>query len=121
MTTLCFRVDEAVAATVDEWAGRLQVGRLELLREALQRHLAALAADQDVHAYTEQPITKDETSFAEIADWGPAHDGWAGSRPDFGVKEGPSSALRCQHTNGWNGRARFPQRTSPGVKYGGAE
>ena len=76
MTTLRFRVDEA-AAKVDEWAGRLQIGRLELLREALQRHLAALAADQDLHAYTEQLITKDEISFAEIADWGPADDGWA--------------------------------------------
>ncbi|WP_234798924.1 antitoxin, partial [Mycobacterium tuberculosis] len=48
----------------------------ELLRDALRRHLAALAADQDVQAYTERPLTDDENALAEIADWGPAED-WA--------------------------------------------
>lgn len=37
---------------------------------------AALAADQDVQAYTERPLTDDENALAEIADWGPAED-WA--------------------------------------------
>lgn len=36
----------------------------------------ALAADQDVQAYTERPLTDDENALAEIADWGPAED-WA--------------------------------------------
>lgn len=73
---LSFRVDEVDAAAVEEWAQRLHVDRSELLREALHRHLAELAADHDVQAYAEQPMTNDETSFAQIADWGPAED-WA--------------------------------------------
>lgn len=60
----------------DAWARRLHIGRSELLRDALRRHLAALAADQDVQAYTERPLTDDENALAEIADWGPAED-WA--------------------------------------------
>jgi hypothetical protein len=76
MTMLSFRVDEVDAAAVEEWAQRLHVDRSELLREALHRHLAELAADHDVQAYAEQPMTNDETSFAQIADWGPAED-WA--------------------------------------------
>jgi hypothetical protein len=71
---LSFRVDEVDAAAVEEWAQRLHVDRSELLREALHRHLAELAADHDVQAYAEQPMTNDETSFAQIADWGPAED-----------------------------------------------
>jgi Ribbon-helix-helix protein, copG family len=71
---LSFRVDAVDAAAVDEWADRLHIDRSELLREALHRHLAELAADQDVQAYAEQPMTNDETAFAQIADWGPAED-----------------------------------------------
>jgi hypothetical protein len=73
---LSFRVDEAAAAAVDEWSRRLHIDRSELLREALQHHLANLAAAQGVQVYTDHPMTSDETSFAEIADWGPAED-WA--------------------------------------------
>jgi Ribbon-helix-helix protein, copG family len=71
---LSFRVDEIDAAAVDEWAQRLHIDRSELLRQALHRHLAELAADHDVEAYAAQPMTNDETSFAQIADWGPAED-----------------------------------------------
>jgi hypothetical protein len=39
-------------------------------------YLAALAADQDVEAYAEKPLTEDEKALAEIAEWGPADD-WA--------------------------------------------
>jgi predicted transcriptional regulator len=74
MTMLSFRVDEIDAAAVDEWAQRLHIDRSELLRQALHRHLAELAADHDVEAYAAQPMTNDETSFAQIADWGPAED-----------------------------------------------
>ena len=58
------------------WARRLHIDRSELLRDALRRYLAALAADQDAQAYAEQPLTDDEQALAEIADWRPAED-WA--------------------------------------------
>lgn len=45
-------------------ARRLDIDRSELLRTALRRHLAALAADHDVQAYTEQPVTAEENAFA---------------------------------------------------------
>lgn len=76
MTMISFRVDDADAAEIDQWARRLQIERSELLRDALRRHLAELAADQDVQAYAETPVTDDEKALAEIADWGPAED-WA--------------------------------------------
>jgi predicted transcriptional regulator len=74
MTMLSFRVDDIDAAAVEQWARRLHIDRSELLREALRRHLAELAADHDVQAYAEQPMTNEETAFAQIADWGPAED-----------------------------------------------
>lgn len=76
MTMISFRADDAEAAEVDRWARRLHLDRSELLREAVRRHLAELAADQDLQGYAEQPITDEETSLAQIADWGPAED-WA--------------------------------------------
>lgn len=76
MTMVSFRVDDAEVAEAEQWARRLDIDRSELLRDALRRHLAALAADHDVQAYTEQPVTDEETAFAEVADWGPAED-WA--------------------------------------------
>jgi predicted transcriptional regulator len=76
MTMISFRVDDADAAEIDQWARRLHIDRSELLRDALRRHLAELAADQDVQAYAEQPLTDEEKALARIADWGPAED-WA--------------------------------------------
>jgi hypothetical protein len=76
MTMISFRADDDDVDLADVWARRLHIDRSELLRDALRRHLAALAADQDVQAYAEQPLTDDETALAEIADWGPAED-WA--------------------------------------------
>jgi Arc/MetJ-type ribon-helix-helix transcriptional regulator len=76
MTMMSFRVDDQDAAEIEQWARRLHIDRSELLRDALRRHLAELAADQDVHAYAEQPLTHEEKALAEIADWGPAED-WA--------------------------------------------
>ena len=52
----------------------LGVDRSELLREALHRHLVRLRAEDDIEAWTNLPLTEDETAFAEIADWGPAED-----------------------------------------------
>jgi hypothetical protein len=33
-----------------------------------------LRAEDDVEAWLEKPLTNDETSLAEISDWGPAED-----------------------------------------------
>lgn len=76
MTMISFRVDDADVAEIDLWVHRLHIDRSELLRDALRRHLAELAADQDVQAYAEQPLSDDEKALAQIADWGPAED-WA--------------------------------------------
>jgi predicted transcriptional regulator len=76
MTMISFRVDDADVAEIEQWARRLHIDRSELLRDALRRHLAELAADQDVHAYAEHPVTDEEKALAQIADWGPAED-WA--------------------------------------------
>jgi predicted transcriptional regulator len=76
MTMISFRADDDDVDLADVWARRLHIDRSELLRDALRRHLAALAADQDVQGYADQPLTDDEKALAEIADWGPAED-WA--------------------------------------------
>jgi predicted transcriptional regulator len=76
MTMVSFRADDDDVDRADAWARRLHIDRSELLRDALRRHLADLAADQDVQAYAEQPLTDDEKALAEIAEWGPAED-WA--------------------------------------------
>ena len=74
MTMVSFRAERDDVELADAWARRLHIDRSELLRDALRRHLAALAADQDARAYAEQPLTDDEKALAEIADWGPAED-----------------------------------------------
>lgn len=76
MTMVSFRADDDDVDRADAWARRLDIDRSELLRDALRRHLAALAADQDAQAYADQPLTDDENALTEIADWGPAED-WA--------------------------------------------
>ncbi len=76
MTMISFRADDADVVEADQWARRLHIDRSELLRDALRRHLAELAADRDVQAYAEQPMTDEEKSLVQIADWGPAED-WA--------------------------------------------
>ncbi|MGH2705851.1 MAG: ribbon-helix-helix protein, CopG family [Actinomycetota bacterium] len=74
MTMLSFRVEEAEAREVDAWADRLGVGRSQLLREALRRHLQRLASELDATAWERQPLDEGEETLAEIADWGPAED-----------------------------------------------
>lgn len=76
MTMLSFRVDDAVAAEVRRWAGRLGVDKSELLRTALRTHLIRLAAEQEIDAWERTPLTDDESALGLIADWGPAED-WA--------------------------------------------
>lgn len=74
MTMLSFRVDDAEATRAQEWAERLGVDRSELLREALSRQLARLAAEQDAAAWARAPLTEQERSFESVAAWGPAED-----------------------------------------------
>jgi len=76
MTMISFRADDSDAAEAEQWAQRLHIDKSELLRDALRRHLAELAADQDVQAYAEHALTDAEKSLGDIADWGPAED-WA--------------------------------------------
>ena len=76
MTMLSFRVEEADAQEAQSWAQRLGVGRSELLRDALRRHLLRLASEMDAETWLDKPLTADELSLAAIEDWGPAED-WA--------------------------------------------
>jgi hypothetical protein len=69
-----FRVDEAEAEEAHRWAKRLGVYRSQLLRDALHRYLVRLRAEEDVEAWLRKPLTPDEGSLADIADWGPAED-----------------------------------------------
>lgn len=79
MTMLSFRVDDEEAAQAQRWAERLGVGRSELLRDALHRHLLRLASENDAKTWAAHPLERGERSLAEIADWGPAEDwsSWA--------------------------------------------
>ena len=74
MTMISFRVSESEAAQVQRRAQQLGVGRSELLRDALHRHLVRLASEEDARTWDHFPPTPDELSFAEVADWAPAED-----------------------------------------------
>ncbi len=76
MTMLSFRVDDAEAHEAQSWAEWLGIRRSELLREALRRHLVRLGSEVDAEVWERRPLSADEMSLAEIADWGPAED-WA--------------------------------------------
>lgn len=76
MTMLSFRVADAEAAEVQQWADALGLDRSELLREALHRHLVRLRSEVDAKNWESMPPTEAEQSLAQIADWGPAED-WA--------------------------------------------
>lgn len=76
MTMLSFRVADTEAAEVQRWAETLGLDRSELLRDALHRHLVRLRSEVDAANWERMPLTEDEQSLAQIADWGPAED-WA--------------------------------------------
>jgi hypothetical protein len=69
-----FRVDNDEAQETQRWADLLGLDRSELLRDALHRYLVRLRAEEEVEAWVRKPLTSDETSLAEIAEWGPADD-----------------------------------------------
>lgn len=74
MTMFSFRVDDREAAETQRWADRLGVDRSELLRDALRRHLARLASEDDARKWERIPPNDGESALSEIADWGPAED-----------------------------------------------
>ena len=74
MTMLSFRVLDADADAVTQWAERIGVHRSELLREALRLHLVRLASEIDATTWKRHPLTNAEQALAGVADWGPAED-----------------------------------------------
>lgn len=71
---LSFRVADDEAAETRRWAERLGIDRSELLRDALHRRLTQLRTEAESRRYDTTPMTDDELSFREVADWGPADD-----------------------------------------------
>lgn len=76
-------MDDDEAALARRWAERLGMDRSQLLREALHRHLTRLAAEDDVVSWLARPLDAGESSFAAVADWGPAED-WSDWEPGDG-------------------------------------
>ena len=74
MTMLSFRVDPAEAARTREMAEALGIPQSEMIREALRRHLNALAAQQDAAAYQANLLAPEELSLVDAEQWVPAED-----------------------------------------------
>ncbi len=74
MTMMSFRVGEQEAEQTQQWADQLGIHKSELLRDALHRHLARLASEQDASIWPRDPLTADELGLTDIADWGAAED-----------------------------------------------
>lgn len=74
MTMVSFRVDAEEAEEARLWAEKLGVDRSELLRDALHRHLVRLRAESEVEAWTQEPLSAEESSLRDVSDWGPAED-----------------------------------------------
>jgi predicted transcriptional regulator len=74
MTMISFRIDDDEAIRTQRWADQLGIDKSELLREALRRHLARLASEQDAVTWSEQPLSLEESAISQIAEWGPAED-----------------------------------------------
>jgi predicted transcriptional regulator len=75
MTMFSFRIEDAEAARVVEWAKRLDIDRSELLRVALRRHLDALAAGLEAVRWADDPDHEEAVAaLGSIADWGPNED-----------------------------------------------
>jgi len=60
MTMLRFRVAAEEAAAAQRWADLLGIDRSDLLRSALRRHLARLAAEQDARRGEAAPPSEAE-------------------------------------------------------------
>ena len=71
---LTCRMADAEARRVRDEADALGVSVSHLIREALRRHLNAVAAERDAEIYARSPLRPDELSFMSIQSWGPAED-----------------------------------------------
>lgn len=74
MTMVSFRLDDAEAEALNEWAERLDVDRSQLLRDAVHRRIVQLAAEYEADRWAAAPLTGAELALGVIADWGPAED-----------------------------------------------
>ena len=74
MTMFSFRVGDHEAEEARRWAERLDVGRWELLRDALHTYLVRLRAEEDLDAWIRKPLVPAEQSLADVSDWGPSED-----------------------------------------------
>ena len=74
MTMLSFRVEPREAARAREMADALGIPQSEMIREALRRHLNALAAQRDAAAYEANPLSPQELSLMDVERWAPAED-----------------------------------------------
>ena len=71
---LSVRVGSAEAARAREMADALGIPLSEMIREALRRHLNALAARRDATAYDAKPLSAEDLSLVEVEHWAPAED-----------------------------------------------
>ena len=71
---LSFRVEPAEAARAREMADAFGIPQSEMIREALRRHLNALAAQRDAAVYKADPLSPQEFSLAEVECWAPPED-----------------------------------------------
>lgn len=71
---ISLRMSEADAKTLEEGSTRLGKDRSEIIRSAIRRHMALVAAEDDVDAWTRKPLTPAEVSMSEVAFWGPDED-----------------------------------------------
>ena len=74
MTMLSFRVDDAEAQSLQDWAAKTGLDRSELLRIALHKHLRHLTSIEDAKLWEDSPLSQEEQLLTEINDWGIAED-----------------------------------------------
>lgn len=74
MTMLSFRIEAEDASAIQRWADAAGTDRSTILRDAVRHHLALLASQHDIEAWQSTPLTADEQTLSDAADWGPAED-----------------------------------------------
>ena len=74
MTMLSFRVEPGEAARAREMADALGIPQSQIIREALRRHLNALAAQRDAAIYAANPLSPQDLSLMDVEHWAPTED-----------------------------------------------
>lgn len=77
MTMLSFRVPPEDAARAKETADYVGVGLSELFREALRLHINAILAERDAEIYEKMPLTEEELSSFDTAEYWPPAEDWS--------------------------------------------